>query len=335
MFAVVAGRFTVLLAALTCCTRYTGAAAAASSSWRAVAPMAAKRNKLGTGVLNSTLYAIGGYDFDIDVGNPYFASVEAYTPATNSWASVANMSEARFDMGVGVLWGVLYAVGGSTVNPSDPDSTVCTSTVEAYHPGNNSWARVAPMSVQRDSPGVGVLGGLLYAVGGSNTETYLRTVEAYNPATNTWTVPDEIAPMSVVRFSLGVGVLGGKLYAVGGATGDGPYLASAEVYTPATNSWALVAPMSVARVELGVGVLGGMLYAMGGWDGSSESVFASVEAYNPANNSWAHVAPMPVQAEGLGVGVLEGVLYAMGGRNFGNYALANVGAYHPANGSYL
>jgi len=326
-------RALALLAALACCSYPATTAAAAAGSWHTAAPMAVKRQYLGVGVLNGTLYAMGGFDYP-----NYPTSVEAYSSATNTWALAANMLVPRFNVGVGVLGGVLYAVGGARGRSNG--TAFPLASVEAYHPANDSWALVAPMTEKRDGPGVGVLGGLLYAVGGQNDDGFeghqiLMTVEAYNPATNTWAGHNLIAPMHERRSSMGVGVLGGLLYAVGGTSGDF-YLASVEVYDPGTNTWTLVAPMSVNRVNLGVGVSGGLLYAAGGV--GMEDPFnslASVEAYNPATNSWALVAPMSVGREGLGVGVLGGMLFAAGGFNInvGNGYLASVEAYHPGNDS--
>jgi N-acetylneuraminic acid mutarotase len=319
-----------MLAALACCSYLTTTAAAAAGSWHTAAPMAVKRESLGVGALNGTLYAMGGFDFP-----NYPTSVEAYNSATNTWALVANMLVPRFNLGVGVLGGLLYAVGGARGRSTG--TALPLASVETYHPANDSWALVAPMTEKRDCPGVGVLGGLLYAVGGENDDgfeghQFLQTVEAYNPATNTWAGHNLIAPMHEPRSSMGVGVLGGLLYAVGGDSGD-VYLASVEAYHPGTNTWTLVAPMSVNRVNLGVGVLGGLLYAAGGYD-MDRNFLASVEAYNPATNSWALVAPMSVGREGLGVGVLGGMLYAVGGFNIdvGDGYLASVEVY-PGNGS--
>jgi N-acetylneuraminic acid mutarotase len=314
--------------------------AAAAGSWHAAPSLAQGRQFLGVGVLNRTLYAMGGLDQDLfPTTSPFFASVEAWNHPANSWAVVVpNMSVPRFNLGVGVLGTTLLAVGGASPQPHG--EAVPLASVEAYHQANDSWAPVAPMTVPREGPGIGVLGGLLYAVGGQNDLgphglQVLKTVEVYNPATNTWAGNSLIAPMKFPRHDFGVGVLGGVLYAVGGASGDGPYLSSVEAYHAANNSWTLVAPMSVDRVGLGVGVLGGLLYAVGGHD-SELNVHSSVEAYNPATNSWTLVANMSVGRQDLGVGVLGGMLYAVGGFNIDSPTpyLASVEAFHPANDSW-
>ena len=313
---------------------------AAAGSWHAAPSLAQGRQYLGVGVLNRTLYAMGGSDQDLyPTTSPFFASVEAWNRPANSWAVIVpNMSVPRFNLGVGVLGGMLFAVGGAMGQPHAAPAPL--ASVEAFHPANDSWALVAPMTVDRVGLGVGVLGGLLYAVGGQNDVgpqglQVLDSVEVYNPATNTWVGNSFIAPMNFPRHDFGVGVLGGVLYAVGGASGHGPYLSSVEAYHAANNSWALVAPMSVDRVGLGVGVLGGLLYAVGGHD-MELNVLSSVEAYDPATNTWTLVAPMSVGRQDLGVGVLGGKLYAVGGFNINSPTpyLASVEAYHPANDSW-
>ena len=74
------------------------------------------------------IYAIGG--FTAFTGVTPFASVEAYTPATDTWATVAPMAHPRVYAGAAVgADGRIYVAGGSdnmTFNP--------TNAVEAYGP---------------------------------------------------------------------------------------------------------------------------------------------------------------------------------------------------------
>jgi len=65
----------------------------------------------------------------------------------------------RQQLGVGVLDGKAYAVGGS-------DGSLRLSSVECFDPSTNFWSFVAPMSTCRSGVGVGVLGGAMYAAGG-------------------------------------------------------------------------------------------------------------------------------------------------------------------------
>lgn len=116
-------------------------------------------------------------------------------------------------MGVAVLDGFLYAVGGQ-------DGVQCLNHVERYDPKGkhqcsfpllesfmkllilleNKWSKVAPMTTRRLGVAVAVLGGFLYAIGGSDGQTPLNTVERFDPRSNKWTV---VAPMSTRRKHLG------------------------------------------------------------------------------------------------------------------------------------
>ena len=68
--------FAVLLAAG--CT----AAAAKAGCWNDTSPMAVTREFLGVGVVNGTLYAMGGFSMDY-YPDAYLASMEAYDPSTH------------------------------------------------------------------------------------------------------------------------------------------------------------------------------------------------------------------------------------------------------------
>ncbi|XP_008189737.2 kelch-like protein 3 [Acyrthosiphon pisum] len=61
-------------------------------------------------------------------------------------------------------------------------------SVEVYRPSDGVWSSVADMEISRFRPGVAVLDGLLYVMGGEMEEPVVyNTVEIYNPNSNTWT----------------------------------------------------------------------------------------------------------------------------------------------------
>lgn len=91
------------------------------------------------------------------------------------------MSARRSGAGVGVLDGILYAVGGH-------DGPVVRKSVEAYDPETQTWTSVADMAMCRRNAGVVALNGHLYVVGGDDGTSNLASVEVYNPKTDTWTM---------------------------------------------------------------------------------------------------------------------------------------------------
>lgn len=70
------------------------------------------------------------------------------------------------------------------------------------------------MNMARESASVGVLNGLIYAIGGANGQNVtLASVERYDRTTNAWSL---VAPMHTHRKDSGVAVVNDHLYAVGG-----------------------------------------------------------------------------------------------------------------------
>jgi len=59
---------------------------------------------------------------------------------------------------------------------------------------------------------VGVVNGIIYAVGGYDGSAHLNTMECFDPMTNTWRT---VASMASRRSSAGVAVLNDMLYVVG------------------------------------------------------------------------------------------------------------------------
>jgi N-acetylneuraminic acid mutarotase len=238
---------------------------------------------------------------------------------------------------VGVVDGILYAVGGATLSGRD-----YLDTVEAYDPTTNKWTAKARMPTPREGLAVGVVDGILYAIGGISAPVggrILDTVEAYDPRTDTWTVK---APMPTHRSGLGVGVVNGILYAVGGM--GGVPLSTVEAFDPIRNKWTTRTPMPThsvpvgtlpgwerGRSDLGVGVVGGILYAVGGdccAPGENVTILSTVEAYDPATDTWRTKAPIPTPRYGP-VGVVNGILYAVGGVGKGPRVISTVEAYNP------
>ncbi len=79
-------------------------------------------------------------------------------------------------------------------------SRQCLSSVEYYDPETDMWHMVEKMTCKRSGAGVGVMDGLLYAVGGHDGPVVRNTVEVYDPTAGTW---KQIANMSFCRRNAG------------------------------------------------------------------------------------------------------------------------------------
>ncbi len=238
----------------------------AKDGWTSVANMDARRSTLGVAVMNDHIYAVGGFDgstglnsaevLDLSVQESPFgmqsigmagAGPSAPSNRIREWRPIANMSTRRSSVGVGVLGGFIYAVGGY-----DGNSRHCLSSVEVYHPEQDVWKPVADMSARRSGAGVGVLNGLLFAVGGHDGPLVRKSVECYYPDKDQWT---SVADMIYCRRNAGVVAHGGLLYVVGGDDGTSN-LQSVEVYNPKTDTWSLLpGNMSIGRSYTGVCII--------------------------------------------------------------------------------
>ncbi|EDV90891.1 GH23596 [Drosophila grimshawi] len=194
-------------------------------------PMGTARCKVGVGVLDGHLYAVGGTSND----NSILSTVERWDPIARTWSYLSSMCTGRTCPGVAVLGFHLYAIGGSLDTPS----------MESYDPRTNKWSRRPPMNRCKGEVGITVANGFIYALGGSCDGAPLKTVERYDPTTNTWTL---ICSLAAERSGIGCALLGDRLIAVGGSNGNSP-LNDVEEYDLVRNVWNQLAPMSVPRVR--------------------------------------------------------------------------------------
>ncbi|XP_074836116.1 kelch-like ECH-associated protein 1 isoform X1 [Carettochelys insculpta] len=243
------------------------------------------------------IYTAGGYY------RQSLSYLEAYNPCDGSWLRLADLQVPRSGLAGCVVGGLFYAVGGRN---NSPDGNTDSNAIDCYNPMTNQWSPCAPMSVPRNRIGVGVIDGLIYAVGGSHGCIHHSSVERYEPERDEWQL---VAPMLTRRIGVGVAVLNRLLYAVGGFDGT-CRLSSAECYYPELDEWRMIAPMQTIRSGAGVCALNNCIYAMGGYDGTNQ--LSSVERYDVESDSWASVAPMGHRRSALGVTVHQGKIYVLG-----------------------
>ncbi|KAG9467960.1 hypothetical protein GDO78_013959 [Eleutherodactylus coqui] len=285
------------------------------------------------------IYAVGG----LNSAAHFYAGdslnvVEVFDPIANRWEKCQPMTTARSRVGVAVVNGLLYAIGGY-------DGQSRLSTVEVYNPETDSWTKVGSMNSKRSAMGTVVLDGQIYVCGGYDGNCSLNSVETYSPETDKWTV---VTPMSSNRSAAGVTVFEGRIYVSGGHDGlqifntmeyynhhtatwhpvasmlnkrcrhgaaslgskmficggyDGSaFLSVAEVYNSMADQWYLITPMNTRRSRVSLVANCGRLYAVGGYDGQSN--LNSVEMYDPETNRWTFMAPMVCHEGGVGVGCI-------------------------------
>lgn len=114
------------------------------------------------------IYTAGGYF------RQSLSYLEAYNPCTGAWLRLADLQVPRSGLAACVISGLFYAVGGRN---NAPDGNMDSNALDCYNPMNNCWLPCAPMSVPRNRIGVGVIDGMIYAVGGSHGCIHHNSVE--------------------------------------------------------------------------------------------------------------------------------------------------------------
>jgi Kelch motif/Galactose oxidase, central domain len=123
----------------------------------------------------------------------------------------------------------------------------------------------------------------------------------------------------------------GTVLVAGGGGIDGPFLASAEIYNPATNSWSSAGSMAVDRGRhTAVLLQNGKVLVAGGTGNPFLDPNATVELYDPTNNTWSNAASMAgVRQLHTATLLPDGKVLVVGGRD-GNFPLASAEIYDPA-----
>uniref|UniRef100_A0A8C4TI14 Intracisternal A particle-promoted polypeptide n=1 Tax=Erpetoichthys calabaricus TaxID=27687 RepID=A0A8C4TI14_ERPCA len=252
------------------------------------------------------LYAIGGYT-RLQGGrwsdSRALSCVERFDSFSQYWTTVSSLHQARSGLGVTVLEGMIYVIGG------EKDSMIF-DCAERYDPVTKQWAAVASLNYPRCGVGVCSCHGAIYALGGWIGSEIGKSMERYDPGENKWEI---VGSMAVPRYYFGCCELQGFIYVVGGISDEGIELRSAEVYDPICKRWQSLPVMSTRRAYVGVASLNNCIYAVGGWNEALGSL-ETVEKYSPEEEKWTEVSPMAVPRAGVSVTAVNGLLYAVGGR---------------------
>uniref|UniRef100_A0A8D1ZVS9 Intracisternal A particle-promoted polypeptide n=1 Tax=Sus scrofa TaxID=9823 RepID=A0A8D1ZVS9_PIG len=249
--------------------------------------------------------------------------VERFDTFTQYWTTVSSLHQARCGLGVAVLGGMVYAVGG------EKDSMIFDCT-ECYDPVTKQWTTVASMNHPRCGLGVCVCYGAIYALGGWIGAEIGNTIERFDPDENKWEV---VGNMAVSRYYFGCCEMQGLIYVVGGISNEGIELRSFEVYDPLSKRWSPLPPMGTRRAYLGVAALNDCIYSVGGWNETQDALH-TVEKYSFEEEKWVEVASMKVPRAGMCVVAVNGLLYVSGGRSSSHDFLApgtldSVEVYNP------
>ena len=225
----------------------------------------------------------------------------------DSWVLMAPMNVARAYLGVAVVNGKIYAIGGDEgsvqYSGSGHGRTIdVVNFTEEYDPATDTWAIKAAMPTARALFATAEYEKKVYCIGGYNGSydgQYnwfdQRVNEVYDPATDTWEIK---AALPTPRFGPVAEVVDGKIYVIGGGALSSfePTSFANEVYDPETDSWEAMSP-SPQEISLGSpsAVVDNKIFVF-------EYTSVDIQVYDPANDSWS-VTPLSTRGSPARYGV--------------------------------
>ena len=261
-------------------------------SWSSAASIPTARFAVSSAVLNGKIHVIAGQASGNSVKH------EVYDPIYDTWSIAADIPVAMSYATSAVISGKIHVIGGTA-----------GTAHYVYDPVSNIWTTAAAMPTNRGELASSVvLDGKIHVIGGVSGSV-LNTHEIYDPELDQWSVA---TPLPTARYAASNVLLNGEIHVIGGSDSTN-YVATHEVYTPATlaRSWSTNSAMLSVRNGMGSAELNGKIYSIGGLD-TSGGRSTLVESFD-TTFGWQALAPLPTPNYYLSATSLNGDVYAIGG----------------------
>ena len=232
----------------------------------------------------------GGADFQARA----VAAAELYDPKTGLFSPTGSMTTARaFHTATLLADGRVLIAGGS---PAAWGTTAHLASAEIYDPRTGTFTPTGPMTGGRDFNTATLLAdGRVLLAGGSSgsqadvpsaTAEDVASAEIYDPQTGTFALTGRM--IAGREYQTATLLSDGRVLVVGGG-GDYAnrlFLASAELYDPATGTFAATGPLATARTYQAATLLDdGRVLVTGGY--GAVAPLASAEIYDPATGTFS------------------------------------------------
>jgi N-acetylneuraminic acid mutarotase len=226
----------------------------------------------------------------------------------DSWTTLESMPTARSGLGVAVVNGKIYAIGGTITSgfmPSIPGSAVLgnndigghVGTNEEYDLATEKWTSKASMPTPRIVFATAVYQNKIYCIGGKTAEGFTAVNEAYDPEIDSWVTKTS---MPTARGWLTANIVNKKIYVISGT--------SNEVYDPITDTWTTkTSPPKIASFGGVSAVYENKIYVFGGL--SEDQHYNLNQIYDTETDTWSEGARL-ITSVGGGAAVITSGVYA-------------------------
>ena len=222
----------------------------------------------------------------------------------DSWVTLEPMPTARYALGVAVVYGKIYAIGGMIAGWEAVDNN------EVYDPLTDTWETKKSVPSIVESFGIAVCNNRIHVIGGGSgfsVAPHEAFHVVYDPATDTW---ESKTAMPTPRKRMDANVVNGKIYVIGGLTTNysGDTTSVTEVYDPATDTWTRGTPIPTPAYSYASAILDNKIYVISRY----------TQIYDTETDTWSYGATLPTNVTSAAAGATTGVfaskrIYVFGG----------------------
>ena len=306
-----------------------------AQSWSFTGSLRQARSSITATLLNNGQVLVVGGTYRGTFVQYGLTSAELYNPATGTFSTTGSLNTGRYGHSATLLNSGKVLIAGGTNN------STALSSAELYDPMTGTFTVTGSLSCACGYTPALLANGMVLFTGGFDGTNAVSSAELYDPASGTF-VPT--GSLNVVRAGPSLTLLGnGKVLIAGGVyyTGVIPYtavahyLASAELYDPASRTFTLTGSLHTARSSQTATLLknGNVLLAAGQNDGANAGYLSSAELYNPATGKFTVTGSLNTPRILHRAHLLSsGQVLIVAGNHFGSIASAEL--YDPASGTF-
>ena len=247
------------------------------AGWVELAPMEIARSEHPAVVLDDEIVVLGGL-IEVGVGRTgVTASVEAYTPATDTWRILTELPEARHHGMAAVVGDRIFFIGGYT-SAGDPSTAV-------WELDGDTWVGRAPTPIPVGAASAAAVGQEIYLVGGVPEGLFLR----YEVARDRWYA---LAPPPTRREHVASVHVNGEVWAIAGRW-MGEIFDTTDIFDLETETWREGPRLLDPRSGFGAVVVEDSVFVAGGEVFDPDEALKSVERLDDESRGWLSVESLP------------------------------------------